>query len=141
MRSENLAFSHLNMTEINWVSAKSTFEKKYEHDGLLMNSVFKLPTVGLSMDDAVDRLNTPLPDYIKMDVDGIEHLILKGGINTLKATKCALIEINDKFIEQANDATKYLENAGSTLKEKRHADYLDHIQSAARHTYNKIWVK
>ena len=25
-----------------------------------------------------------IPDYIKIDVDGIEHLILKGGENTLK---------------------------------------------------------
>lgn len=100
-----------------------------------------LSTVGLLMDDAVDCLNIPLPDYIKMDVDGIEHLILKGGINTLKAAKGALIEINDKFIEQANDAAKHLENAGFTLKEKRHADYLDRIQSAAGHTYNQIWIK
>ena len=31
------------------------------------------------MDECVTKLGAPFPDYIKMDVDGIEHLILRGG--------------------------------------------------------------
>ncbi|OCC30846.1 Uncharacterized protein GNX_0588 [Leptospira interrogans serovar Canicola] len=36
------------------------------------------------MEDVVNQFNLPKPDYIKMDVDGIEHIILKGGKNVLK---------------------------------------------------------
>ena len=32
---------------------------------------------GLTMDQAVEILGLPAPDFIKMDVDGIEHFILK----------------------------------------------------------------
>ena len=35
------------------------------------------------MDEISKTLNLPNPDYIKIDVDGIEHLILKGGKNVL----------------------------------------------------------
>ena len=58
----------------------STFVHSYGHDGETMQKVFVIPTIGLSMVDAVGLLRISQPDYIKMDGDGIEHLILKGGI-------------------------------------------------------------
>ena len=76
-----------------------------------------------------------------MDVDGIEHLILKGGSNVLKCAKGVLIEINDNFQEQVDRASHYLKEAGFSLKEKRHADYFDNVSSAAKYTYNQIWIK
>ena len=51
-----------------------------------MTSVFKYKTVGISIDQAISHLNFAKPNYIKMDVDGIEHLILKGATDTLN--KC-----------------------------------------------------
>ena len=56
----------------------STFSQSYGHDGETMQKVFVIPTFGLSMVDAVRLLRISQPDYIKMEVDGIEHLILKG---------------------------------------------------------------
>jgi hypothetical protein len=93
------------------------------------------------MVDAVELLKIPQPDYIKMDVDGIEHLILKGGMPILAKTKGILIEINDKFDTQASEASSCLQAAGFSLKEKRHADYFDTVTTAAKHTFNQIWVK
>ena len=45
-----------------------------------------------------------LPNYIKIDVDGIEDLILDGAKNILlnKNLRSILIEINDKFADQKN---------------------------------------
>ena len=60
-----------------------------------------------------------------MDVDGIEHFILSGGLGVLKKTKGILVEINDKFTQQANEAKTYLLKAGFTQIEKRHADYFN----------------
>jgi len=54
----------------------STFSQTYGHDGETMQKVFVIPTIGLSMFDAVELLRIPQPDYIRMDADGIEHLIL-----------------------------------------------------------------
>jgi FkbM family methyltransferase len=139
--SDALAASKLNMTSTEWGGALSTFGQDYGHDGEVMRKVFEFPTIGLSMVDAVERLNIPQPDYIKMDVDGIEHLILKGGHQVLRNVKGILIEINDKFTVQADDASRYLLEAGFSLKEKRHADYFELESGSGKHTFNQIWVK
>jgi FkbM family methyltransferase len=139
--AETLAASKLNMTNTEWGGALSTFGQSYGHDGEVMRKVFEFPTIGLSMCDAVERLKIPQPDYIKMDVDGIEHLILKGGKPILLKVKGILIEINDKFTAQADNASMYLKETGFTLKKKTHADYFDSDTGSAKHTFNQIWVK
>jgi FkbM family methyltransferase len=139
--AEEMVVNKLNMTTTHWGGALSTFGQDYGHDGKPALKVFEFATIGLSMVDAVALLKIPQPDYIKMDVDGIEHLILKGGLPILRGVKGALIEINDEFTTQANDASKYLREAGLLFKEKRHADYFDVQAGPAKHTFNQIWVK
>lgn len=139
--SDALAVNRLNMTNTEWGGAMSTFGQDYGHDGETLQKVFEIPTIGLSMIDAVELLKIPQPDYIKMDVDGIEHLILKGGLPILSKARGVIIEINDQFASQASEADLYLQQAGFSLKEKRHADYFDTVTTAARYTYNQIWVK
>jgi hypothetical protein len=93
------------------------------------------------MVDAVSLLKIPQPDYIKMDVDGIEHLILKGGLPILREVDGVSIEINDKFTTQADTARACLRAAGLALKEKRHADCFDLQTGPARYTFNQNWVR
>lgn len=139
--SDELSVSKLNMTSTEWGGAMSTFDQDFGHDGEPMNKVFEFPTIGLSMMDATVLLKIPQPDYIKMDVDGIEHLILKGGGSILRNVKGVLIEINDKFAAQSDGANRYLSEAGLSLKEKRHAACFDSVVGAAKHTYNQIWIR
>jgi len=138
--SGQLVESSMKMTTTMWGGALSTFEKGYGHDGETIKDVFEFPTIGFSMIDAVELLKIRQPDYIKMDVDGIEHIILAGGIPILKSVKSILIEINDKFATQAKEAKLILEDAGFSLKEKRHADFCDHLETAAKYTFNQIWI-
>ena len=135
--TDALTISTLNMTATEWGGAMSTFGQSYTHDGSMLKKVFELRTVGLSMDEALALLRIAQPDYIKMDVDGIEHLILKGGAGVLKNIKGVLIEINDEFETQAVDSARYLREAGLVLEAKRHADIFD--QSPYRNLYNQIW--
>jgi len=132
--SDTLARGTLNMTNTEWGGALSTFGKAYGHDGEALHNVFEFSTVGISMVDAVALLNVPQPDYIKIDVDGIEHLILKGGKSVLLKTKGVLIEINDRFTAQAESANKYLSEAHFFLSEKAPTD-------AERYVCNQIWTK
>jgi FkbM family methyltransferase len=138
--SDRLAFSTLNMSSTDWGGSLSTFGESYGHDGATLSKVFEFSTVGLSMVDSVSLLQIPRPDYIKMDVDGIEHLILKGGLPILRDIREASIEINDDFTTQAMEAKKCLEAAGLRFKEKRHAEELDLKPGPARSTFNQIWV-
>lgn len=46
-----------------------------------------------SMDDFCKIYNLPAPDHMKLDVDGLEDVILKGGTQTLSGVKSLIIEI------------------------------------------------
>jgi FkbM family methyltransferase len=137
--SETLAVNKLNMTTTEWGGALSTFGESFGYDGQSMSKVFEFSVIGLSMCDAIESLKIPQPDFIKMDVDGIEHLILKGGMPILEKVREILIEINDSFSTQANEASKLLQQAGFELKEKRHAEEFD--TGMGKDTFNQIWVK
>ena len=77
--SDSLKISTLNMTSTDWGGALSTFGEKYGDDGKTLDKVFAFSTIGMSIEQAVSLLNIPQPSHIKMDVDGLEHLILAGG--------------------------------------------------------------
>lgn len=102
--TDNLAINTLHLTTTDRGGALSTFGQSYGHDGKTMDKVFEFSTVGISMLDAMYKLDIQKPDSIKMDVDGIEHLILEGGDEILRDVRGVLIEINDAFTEQSTEA-------------------------------------
>ncbi len=123
--------------------ALSAFGVDYGHEGKLINSYIKYNVVGFSIDDLIEKnILTETPTLIKIDVDGIEHLILKGALKTLKSKtlKSIFIEVNDDFEEQSNQVKIILESAGFKFKEKRHSEIIDGSERFGR-TYNQIWVK
>ncbi len=137
--SNRLGVSNLNMTNTEWGGALSTFTEAYGFDGHPLDCKFSYSMLGISMDEANSLLGIPMPDYIKMDVDGIEHLILSGGEGVLKQIKGIIVEINDDFILQSNSAEMYLSKAGLSLIEKKRWDRAAH--TAFENTYNQIWQR
>jgi FkbM family methyltransferase len=137
--SDTLAFDTLNMMSTSGGGANSTFGQDYGFDGKELKKIFEFQTIGLSMVDAVKLLRVTDPDYIKMDVDGIEHLILKGGATVLQNIKGILIEINEDFEKQAVDSALYLSEAGLVLKEKRSSAI--YKNSSYKNVYNQIWYR
>lgn len=121
--------------------ALSTFGEEFGWDGKTIKETFSYQLLGLDMENAVNRLEIPKPDFIKMDVDGLEHFILKGGQGVLSTVKSILIEVNDDFTEQAQQCELLLTEAGLLLKEKRHSDEIDQSDSGFQNTYNQIWVR
>lgn len=140
--SDRLAFSTLNMTSTEWGGALSTFGQDYGWDGKEIQRIFEFQTLGLSADDAVRLLQLPQPNYIKIDVDGIEHFILLGARDTLSKVDGVLIEVNDGFHEQAEQCNKLLLEAGLVLKEKRHSEMFDSAESfGGGKVWNQIWIR
>ncbi len=137
--SNSLGSSMMNMTMIDWGGACSTFGKDVGWDGKSINNIFAFRTFGITMDQALSLLDLPVPDFIKMDVDGIEHFILQGGPQTLDSVQGILVEINDDFIEQAEQTKISLEAAGLHLLEKKHSELIEN--SKYKSTFNQIWVR
>lgn len=139
--SDRMGASQMRMTTTEWGGALSTFGQKFGWDGEAIRQVFEFQTIGLSMEDAVQRLAIPKPDYIKMDVDGLEHFILKGGPAVLLDIKGILIEVNDDFHEQAEQCQKLLSEAGLVLKEKRNSEMIASSTTGFQNCYNQIWTR
>ena len=131
----------LRMTTTVWGGALSTFGEKFGWDGEAIRKVFEFQAMGLPMDAARDLLGIPQPDFIKMDVDGIEHLILSGGASVLAAVKEVLIEVNDDFREQAEGCERLLKAAGLTMRHKLHSEMIDSSTTGFQNTYNQIWAR
>ena len=137
--TDKLKETEFKMTSVDWGASASTFGQDYKHDGSKLKMEFNYKVLGLSMNDCVNVLKMKQPDYIKIDVDGIEHLILKGGEKVLLNTKELLIEVNERFEQQKNKCVKYLKELGFTLKEKKRSDLFKDTDFSS--TYNQIWIK
>ena len=130
-------FDRLNMTNTEWGGSMSSFSQGYGWDGEPMPKVFEVPTVSFSMNDAVERLGIPQPDFMKMDVDGIEHLILKGGAKVLSRIEGVSIEINDAFVQQAEESSRYLNRAGLRFVHKKHSEMIEDTEF--NRVFNQVW--
>jgi hypothetical protein len=130
------------MTSTEWGGALSIFGEDYGWDGQKLLQVFNFQTIGLSLDEVHELLCLPQPNYIKIDVDGIEHLILSGAKNVLSAVEGVLVEVNDDFIEQSDRCSQLLLEAGLVLKEKLHSEMFDSAQSfGGGKVWNQIWIR
>ncbi len=121
------------MSNTQWGGALSTFGKDYGQDGKSMASLFEYQICGISMDDLFNNIGITLPKYVKIDVDGIEHLILSGGMSVLNQVESILVEINDDFVQQAEQSSRLLKQAGLTLYRK--------CDLGAGNQFNQWWVR
>ena len=119
--------------------ALSAFGVDYGFDGQPLKGAIDSRVIGFTLDFLIKNKILPeRPSLIKIDVDGIEHLILSGAIETLQSQtlKSIYVEVNDDFEDQNKKVKIALENAGFTLKEKRQA-----AMFASTNVFNQIWVK
>ena len=122
--------------------ALSTFGADYGHDGQPLAVQMSFATLGFSLDFLIESgVISDLPALLKIDVDGIEHFILQGSINTLSspALKSILIEVNEDFGVLARSVEETLTDAGFYLFERRHSEMTETGQFS--HTFNQIWVR
>ena len=122
--TDQIKESNFNMSSTEQGSAISSFGVAYKHDGSNLKKVFSHKTIGLSIDEAINIFKIKQPDYIKIDVDGIEHLILKGAFRTLKNTKEVLVEIDHKFQVQIEETNQCLKQAGFRLFKKEKSEQI-----------------
>lgn len=121
------------MTSTQWGGALSTFGASIDQNGNPIKEVFEYKILGTSIDEMLKTFQLKNPDYIKIDVDGIEHLILTGASEVLLKVRSVLIEIDDNFIEQTEKSKILLEKAGLILFKKCKID--------STSQYNQWWIR
>ena len=133
--NDKVSISNFQLTSTEWGGALSTFEKGFDDSGNKIESTFIYNTIGFDLDHLVEVTKIPTPDYIKIDVDGLEHFILGGAQKVLNKAKSVLIEINDNFEQQRAVSEKHMLSLGFELVQKVHTE------SKQQPTYNQLWKK
>ena len=72
------------------------------------------------MDSLVETNKLPIPDYIKIDVDGFEHKVIEGARKTLenKKIKSVIIELNPNLPEHL-DTIKLFKQLGFIFSQEQ----------------------
>jgi FkbM family methyltransferase len=135
---------YLTMSQRSFIEgdALNTFGEKFNFEGKKMKSTHNYQIYGTTIDSLVNTKSTQLPNYIKIDVDGIEHLILSGGKKLLKNKNILsiIIEINDKFKKQHKSIFKILKSCNFELyKKEQNYNLLKSTEYA--NTFNYTFVK
>ena len=123
--------------------ALNSFGEKFDFEGKEFKPTMKYNLLGTTINYFLENSILDIPDYIKIDVDGIEHLIIEGGDKFLndKKVKSLSIEINENFKEQYNKVLNLMNKYEFKLLHKKHNDDILSEQSKFKNSYNYIFKK
>ena len=115
------------MSDLETGSAHHSFGEPVNQFGGKLNYQFTQSMIAYSIDDFLSTFDIPFPNYVKIDVDGIEHQIILGAQKTLsdKRLFSILIELDNGRIDYSQ-TIKIIENAGFRLFSK-HQLFLDPV--------------
>ena len=98
--NDKLTISKLNLASFEYGSALHTFNRTINQYGDQFNPITGQGVIGVTMDELISSLKKEV-NHIKIDVDGNEFLVLKGGEKTFRsvALRSVLIELDYKHME------------------------------------------
>lgn len=137
-------FLEFSERKFNEGESHNTLDKNIDFEGKKLDPKNSYQVLSTNIDQLIDDKILNIPKYIKIDVDGIEHMILKGGIKLLKNIQVSeiQIEINENYNEQLNSVMKIMNECMFKFKEKKRNDsnkyYLDHKFSKM---YNYYFIR
>ena len=120
----------------------NSFGEKFDFEGKEFQSSMKYNLFGTTMNYFIENSILEIPDYIKIDVDGIEHLIIEGGDKFLtnQKVKSLSIEINENFEEQYKKVLDLMEKNKFKILHKKHNDQLFE-KSKFNKVYNYVFIR
>ena len=136
-------FQEMNEGQFVEGGALNSFGEKFDFEGKEFKPTMKYNLLGTTMNYFIENSILDIPDYVKIDVDGIEHLILQGGDKFLnnEKVKSLSIEINENFKEQYDKVLNLMEKFNFKIVHKKHNDSLFSEGSRFINTYNYIFLK
>ncbi|SUS06007.1 conserved hypothetical protein [uncultured Defluviicoccus sp.] len=107
--SDRRRLSTINLAELRFGSALSTFDGDLDCRGEPYQIAFRQGMLGYSLDQFIADFGARTPDHIKIDVDGLELQIVLGGRDLLsdvrlKSVSIELIDTDAAQVDGVNDA-------------------------------------
>jgi FkbM family methyltransferase len=115
--SDRTRLGSLNMSSTNAGNSFNSFESIEDCFGRALDIRFRQATVGFAIDDFRRLFAIEMPNYLKIDVDGVEAQILDGAAETLRdpALRSVLIELEHADTERNARIVERIERAGFAL--------------------------
>jgi FkbM family methyltransferase len=115
---DRTALDSFNYSSLTWGGAQNTIGEALDEKGQAFNPVFKQYILGYTIDHLIENFGLPIPNHLKIDVDGIEFQVLKGAAQTLANPLVRSIIVELAEGKRAKEVTDYLLNKGFTLHSK-----------------------
>ena len=125
--------------------ALNAFGEQFDFEGKNFEGKNNYRVYGTTINYLIKNNILQIPNYIKIDVDGIEHLILEGASEYLNNNniKSLSIELNENFEKQYNEVMKIMKNSNFNLKHKKKALRINKQDKDEKFlkTYNFVFVR
>ncbi len=135
----------LKMNEANFIEGGSlnTFGEKFDFEGKNFDINMSYETLGTTINYLIDNKILEIPNYIKIDVDGIEHFILEGANKYLanERIKSLSIEINENFKEQFEKVLNTMQKNNFKILQKKHNENFIPKDSKYSNVFNYIFIR
>ena len=105
--------SCLNLSQFIAGSSLHTFHEELDQEHKSFTPAFKQGVIGLSLDELISTFGLPIPNHIKIDVDGNEYKIINGMKDLLlnQNLKSIAIELNES-LETDNQIINIIKSSG-----------------------------
>ncbi len=122
--------------------ALHSFGKNLNFEGKKMDINNNYVIYGFSINYLIKNLNYKVPNYLKIDVDGQEHFILKSADEILKNQnlKSILVEINENYIEQLKDIEMIMSKFNFKIIKKLQSKHVN-LSEPFKNSYNYIFSR
>lgn len=108
------SISTLNIGTFSQGTSGSQYNNSIDYQGQAFHPTFRQGCIGFSLDSLIEKGYLPVPDYIKIDVDGNEPLIINGAKQLLQneKLKSILVELHEQNVKEI---VPYLESINFNL--------------------------
>jgi FkbM family methyltransferase len=139
--TERTGLEYFNYANLTPGGALHALGEPIDYKGDVFVPVAKHPVLAYSIDDLIKQFSIPVPNHIKIDVDGIEFSILRGASTALQdpALRTLLIELEDNDPE-AEEIIEFLASKGLVFQ-SRHQYAWGGLDDPLASLYNYIFLR
>lgn len=100
-------------------AALHTFNTDIDYTGHRFEAAYLQGAIGISVDSACELFGLAVPNYVKIDVDGLERAVIAGGLKTFANPECrsVLVELDLNDSAEVSDISRALGSCGLTRDE------------------------
>jgi FkbM family methyltransferase len=113
-----------------WGGAHNSIEEPLTYDQQIMRNPKQINQIACRVDFLCEAFGISSPNFLKIDVDGMEIAVLEGCEGILKGVESILIENIDVSHSDSNPCEDFLRKSGFTLVEQHQQEL---------NTLNQIW--